>query len=159
MTKFDEIDVAILNQLQDNGRLSNARLAKAVSLSETPCWRRVKRLQDEGVIEGYQALLNRRQIGLGVFAFVQLGFNQHSPEVTEGMAKVLADCPNVLSCHNTSGEADFILQVVATDLDDYSRFAESVLRVLPGVISITTNISFRELKRSPRLPVFVAESD
>ena len=157
MTKIDRVDAAILDCLQQNGRLSNARLAKHVSLSETPCWRRVKRLEETGVIEGYQAVLNHRKLGLGVLAFVQLGCNQHRPEVTEDMARILATSQNVLACHNTSGDADFLLQVVARDLDDYSRFAEAVLRVLPGVTSITSNLSFRELKSSRRLPVSVPD--
>ena len=153
MSRLDSVDADILECLQGNARLTNAKLAKRISLSETPCWRRVKLLEKAGVIEGYQAVLSRRKLGLGVLAFVQLGCSQHSREVTAEFQRIIEESPNVLSCHNTSGEADFLLVVVAKDLDDYSRFAESVLRVLPGVVKITSNLSLRELKSSGRLPV------
>lgn len=153
INSIDRVDAGILERLQRDGRLSNAKLAEQLSLSETPCWRRLKRLEDEGVIEGYQANLNRRKLGFGVMAFVQLVCTQHSEEVTQAFEKIIQDCPNVLACHNTTGEADFLLQVVARDLDDYSRFVDSVLRKLPGVSSIRSNLSLRELKASNRLPI------
>ena len=153
MSEFDKTDAEILERLQGDGRLSNAKLAEQIALSETPCWRRVKRLEELGVIQGYQAILNRRKLGLGVMAFVQLVCTQHGKEVTEAFEQVILACPNVLACHNTTGEADFLLQVVARDLDDYSHFVEQVLRKLPGVSSIRSNLSLRELKGSNRLPV------
>ena len=94
-----------------------------------------------------------RTVGLGVMAFVQLGCAEHTEAATEEFQKIIQSSPNVLSCHNTTGEADFLLQVVAKDLDDYSRFVERVLRRLPGVSSIRSNISLRELKSSNRLPI------
>ncbi|ODM28600.1 AsnC family transcriptional regulator [Marinobacter adhaerens] len=153
MFKIDRVDADILDMLQENGRLSNAKVAGRLSISETPCWRRLKRLEESGVIAGYQAVLDRRALGLGVLAFVQLGCNEHSEETTEEFQRIIQCSPNVLSCHNTTGEADFLLQVVAKDLDDYSRFVERVLRRLPGVTSIRSNVSLRELKSSNRLPI------
>ena len=153
MELLDKVDAEILDRLQRDGRLSNAKLAEQLALSETPCWRRLKRLEELGIIEGYQAILNRRSLGLGVLAFVQIAFTQHSEEVTVEFEKIIQACPNVLTCHNTSGEADFLLQVVARDLDDYSRFVDKVLRKMPGVSSIRSNISLRELKATNRLPV------
>lgn len=110
-------------------------------------------LSDVGVIEGYKATLNRRKLGLGVMAFVQIVCTQHSEEATAGFERIIQASPNVLACHNTTGEADFLLQVVARDLDDYSRFVETVLRKLPGVLSIRTNISLREMKTTNKLPI------
>ena len=156
MPDFDTVDAEILDSLQRNGRLSNAKLAKQLPLSEPSCWRRVKRLEKEGFIESYQAVLNRRRLGLGLLAFVQLGFGQHDPDLTAEMERIISESPNVLSCHNTTGDADFLLQVVARDLDDYSRFVETVLRKLPGIISVTSNLSLRELKLTGRLPVHPA---
>jgi DNA-binding Lrp family transcriptional regulator len=150
---IDKVDKEILFRLQRDGRLSNARLAEQLGLSETACWRRLKRLEELGAIEGYQAILNRRALGLGVMAFVQIVFTQHSEEVTAEFERIIQGCPNVLTCHNTSGEADFLLQVVASDLDDYSRFIDKVLRKIPSVSSIRSNISLRELKATNRLPV------
>ncbi len=156
MPELDSVDAEILDSLQRNGRLSNAKLAKQVSLSEPSCWRRVRRLQEEGYIEGYQAVLNRRSLGLGLLAFVQLGCTAHDPDATAELERIVSEHPNVLSCHNTTGEADFLLQVVAKDLADYSRFVETVLRNLPGVVSVTSNLSLRELKLTGRLPVSAA---
>lgn len=153
MSALDKIDVAIADRLQQDGRLSNAKLAEQLGLSEASCWRRQKRLEEAGVIEGYQAVLNRRKVGVGVVAFVQLTCTQHSEEVTAAFEQIIQASSRVLSCHNTTGEADFLLQVVARDLDDYSRFVDTVLRKLPGVSSIRSNISLKEMKATRRLPI------
>jgi len=150
---LDKVDIAISERLQRDGRLSNVKLAEQLSLSEASCWRKQKRLEECGVIEGYQAILNRRKLGLGVMAFVQISCSDHSEEATEKFEKIIASAPQVLSCHNTTGEADFLLQVVARDLDSYSRFVEKVLRKLPGVLSIRSNLSLREMKTTHRFPV------
>ncbi len=151
--RLDKVDIAISERLQRDGRLSNVKLAEQLSLSEASCWRKQKRLEEYGVIEGYQAILNRRKLGLGVMAFVQISCSDHSEEATQNFEKIIASAPQVLSCHNTTGEADFLLQVVARDLDSYSRFVEKVLRKLPGVLSIRSNLSLREMKTTHRFPV------
>ncbi|GAB7531375.1 Lrp/AsnC family transcriptional regulator [Pseudomonas sp. 3A(2025)] len=150
---LDKLDVALAERLQRDGRLSNVKLAEQLSLSEASCWRRQKRLEESGIIEGYQAVLNRKQLGLGVMAFVQISCHEHSEEATALFERIIESAPQVLSCHNTTGEADYLLQVVAKDLDGYSRFVEKVLRKLPGVSSIRSNLSLRELKTTNRLPV------
>ena len=150
---LEKLDLAIADRLQRDGRLSNVKLAEQVSMSEASCWRKQKRLEDSGVIEGYQAVLNRKKLGLGVMAFVQISCADHSEETTAQFEKIIESAPQVLACHNTTGEADFLLQVVARDLDHYSRFVEKVLRKLPGVTSIRSNLSLRELKTTNRLPV------
>ncbi len=153
MDALDKTDLAMLARLQQDGRLANTKLAEELALSEASCWRRQKRLEELGVIEGYQANLNRRKLGIGVMAFVQIVCTQHSEEVTAHFERIVRACPNVVDCHNITGEADFLLKVVAKDLDDYSRFVDRVLRQLPGVLSIRSNISLREMKVSNRLPV------
>ncbi|MET3819797.1 DNA-binding Lrp family transcriptional regulator [Burkholderia sp. PvR073] len=153
MEQLDRIDRGMLDMLQQDGRVSNARLAEAFSLSETSCWRRLKRLEEAGLIAGYHARLDRRKLGLGVMAFVQIVCTQHSEEVTAEFERLIQASPNVLACDNTTGEADFLLQVVAADLDDYSHFVERVLRRLPGVLSIRSNLSLRQLKSTQRLPI------
>lgn len=153
LERLDKVDIAISDKLQRDGRLSNVKLAEQLSLSEASCWRKQKRLEQCGVIEGYQAVLNRKKLGLGMMAFVQISCTDHGEEATAKFERIIESAPQVLSCHNTTGEADFLLQVVARDLDSYSRFVEKVLRTLPGVSSIRSNISLRELKTSNRLPV------
>ncbi|MCA8092342.1 Lrp/AsnC family transcriptional regulator [Burkholderia anthina] len=153
MEQLDRIDRGMLDMLQQDGRVSNARLAEAFSLSETSCWRRLRRLEEAGLIAGYHARLDRRKLGLGVMAFVQIVCTQHSEAVTAEFERLIQASPNVLACDNTTGEADFLLQVVAADLDDYSDFVERVLRKLPGVLSIRSNLSLRQLKSTQRLPI------
>ncbi|BFM49963.1 Lrp/AsnC family transcriptional regulator [Marinomonas sp. THO17] len=153
MAKLDKVDKQILSLIQQNGRISNAKLANAVSMSETPCWRRLKRLEEEQIITSYQANLDRRRMGFGVMAFVQISCTSHDEESTLEFERIIANSEYVLACHNTTGEADFMLQVVAKDLDDYSRFVEQSLRKLPGVSAIRSNISLREVKSSSRLPI------
>lgn len=155
MKELDRIQIAMLDLLQDDGRMSNARLAERLSLSETPCWRRLKRLEESGVIEGYQANLNRRKLGLGVMAFVQLRCARHDPAAVAEFRHTIDGSSRILACHNTTGDDDFLLIVVARDLDDYSDFVDRTLRQLPGVTSIRSNISLKELKASNRLPVSV----
>lgn len=153
MYRLDKTDTLILKRMQEDGRLSNAKLSGELAMSETPCWRRLKRLEELGYIQSYQANLDRRKLGLGVLAFVQLTCTQHDRETTRAFEDIVEGSDYVLSCHNTTGEADFLLQVVAKDLDDYSRFVDEELRKLPGVSGIRSNISLRELKSSSRLPV------
>lgn len=153
MNQPDRVDLSILSHLQKDGRLTNSRLAQELSLSETPCWRRLKALEEEGYIEGYQANLNRRKLGFGVLAFVQLTCVKHDIETTRKFENIIQSSANVLSCHNITGDSDFMLQVVAKDLDDYSYFVEKVLRSLPGVTVISSSISLRELKSSTALPL------
>ena len=150
---LDKMDIAISECLQRDGRLSNVKLAEQLSLSEASCWRRQRRLEECGVIEGYQAILNRKKLGLALKVFVQISCTDHSPEATSRFEKIVHSAPQVLSCHNTTGEADFLLVVVCRDLDNYSRFVENVLRKLPGVSNIRSNLSLREIKTTNRLPV------
>ena len=153
MAELDKTDMLILARLQRNGRQSSAKLANELALSETPCWRRIKRLEEQGYVEDYQANLNRKKLGYGVMAFVQLTYVEHDEKTTQDFVAMINDCDNVLSCHNTTGDADFLLQVVAKDLDDYSNFIDGVLRKLKGISGIKSSLSLKELKSSSRLPI------
>ena len=132
----DKADLSILAQLQTDGRLSNVKLASAVAISEAACWRRVRALEKSGHIQSYQANLDRRKLGFGVMAFVQLTYIEQDTHTTEEFERIMLDSDNVLTCQNTTGQADYLLQVVAKDLDDYSRFIDQVLRRLKGVSAI-----------------------
>ena len=153
MRDLDKTDLAIMKRLQSDGRLSNSKIAADLSISEAACWRRIKSLEQEGYIQGYQANLDRRKLGFGVIAFVQLTYVEHDTDTTEHFERVIRESEQVLSCHNTTGDADFLLQVVAKDLDDYSRFVEQVLRKLKGVSAISSSLSLREVTSSTRLPI------
>jgi DNA-binding Lrp family transcriptional regulator len=150
---LDKIDRAILAALQTDGRMSNARLAETVGLSETPCARRLKRLENDGYIERYRAVLSRSALGLGVVAFVYVRFAVHDRAVATRFEREILAIPRILSCHNVSGSADYVLQVVARDLDDYGTFMRDQLRGLPGVTSVESSLSLREIKANGGLPL------
>lgn len=151
--ELDGVDRAMLRLLQEDGALSNATLGEKLSLSVTPCWRRRKRLEDERVITGYQANLDRRALGMNVFAFVQVSFNMHSDQDPDHFEEVMRRHDEVTSCHKITGAADYLLQVVAADLDAYAEFVERVLRKQAGVSSIQSSLALREVKFSSRVPV------
>lgn len=153
MNALDSTDIAILRALQQDGRLTNARLAEQVALSETPCWRRLKRLEADGYIDAYRADLNRRKLGFGVVAFVQITLGDHAGDAPLQFEQRVAAMSEVLSCHNVTGESDYLLQVVAADLDTYGVFVRDTLRRLPGVSAIRSNLSLREIKSSHALPL------
>jgi len=150
---LDKADLTMLRLLQADGRLSNARIAEKVNLSETPCWRRLKRLEGEGYIQGYQALLDRRKLGFDVLAFVLVSLGKHRGDEPVAFEEQVRRNPQILACHNITGESDYLLQVVASDLDGYGRFVSTVLRQLPGVTAIRSLLSLREIKQSMQLPI------
>jgi Lrp/AsnC family leucine-responsive transcriptional regulator len=149
----DSTDRTILRLLQKDGTLSTPQLAEQVALSVTPCWRRLKRLEDNGFITGYQANLDRRKLGLDILAFVQLTFGVVTGASVQHFEDAIQQHPEVLSCHKVTGQADYLLQVVAPSLDAYSDFVETVLRSLPGVSLIHSSLALREIKASHQLPV------
>ena len=150
---LDAIDHTILRLLQANSSLSTPQLAEQVALSVTPCWRRLKRLEEQGFITGYQAQLNRRKLGLDILAFVQLTFGVVTDKSIQRFEETILQRPEVLSCHKVTGQADYLLQVVAPSLDAYSDFVETVLRGTPGISLIHSSLALREIKASSQLPV------
>ena len=150
---LDAIDRTILRLLQANSSLSTPQLAEQVALSVTPCWRRLKRLEEQGFITGYQAQLNRRKLGLDILAFVQLTFGVVTDKSIQRFEETILQRPEVLSCHKVTGQADYLLQVVAPSLDAYSDFVETVLRGTPGISLIHSSLALREIKASSQLPV------
>ncbi|SAK98146.1 AsnC family transcriptional regulator [Caballeronia fortuita] len=153
MNDLDRIDRAMLVALQQDGRLSVAKLAERVGLSETPCARRLKRLESDGFIDGYRAVLSRKTLELGVVAFAQVRFSVHDRALSDRFEREIQGIPRIVSCHNVSGTADYLLQIVARNLDEYGIFMRDVLRTLPGVTAVESMLSLREVKRDGGLPV------
>ena len=153
METLDKFDIAILHQLQADGRLTNAELANRVGLSAAPCWRRVRALEEAGVILGYRAEINRTQIGLGVLAFVRIDAERNSGDALRQMETAIRDIPEIVSCHYISGSGTFELQVVCPDLNHFSRFAREVLINLPNVKDLHTSFSLGEVKAAGALPL------
>lgn len=150
---LDRYDVAILREMQADARLSNAELASRIGLSAAPTWRRVKWLEQQGFITGYRAEIDRRRVGLGVLAFVRVDTERSSGTATKALEAAIRSLPEVTACHYISGAGTFELQVMATDLDAFSRFATGTLLNLPNVKDIHTSFSLGEVKSGAALPL------
>ena len=150
---LDRYDIAILRALQQDARLSNAELATRIGLSAAPTWRRVRWLEEQGFITGYRAELDRRKIGLGVLAFVRIDADRNTATSTRELEDAIRRLPEVIACHYISGSGTFELQVMATDLDAFSRFALDTLMKLPHVKDLHTSFSLGEVKSGGALPL------
>ena len=159
MNQLDKFDWAILQELQNDARLTNAELAQRVGLSAAPCWRRVRALEEAGYITGYDATLDRHKLGLGVLAFVRVDAAQNTADITLRMEESIRLLPEVTSCHYISGAGTFELQVVAKDLESFSGFIRNVLLRLPNVKDVHTTFSLGEVKASSALPLPVTPAN
>lgn len=153
MADLDNTDRNILRLLQADGRLANAEIASQVSLSPPACWKRLKRLEEK-VIRGYHASLEPRELGLGLFAFVSILLDDHSEKAMNRFESDVMALPNIIACHNVSGKYDYLLQVVATDMDAFHELAlNKILRKLGNIKEMYTGFSLKEIKRSTSLPL------
>ncbi len=150
---LDPTDLRLLRELQRDGRRSVVELAEAVGLSHTPCLRRIRQLEERGVIEGYSAVVDPRAVGLNVTAFVQVKLERHIDENVEAFARTLKDFEAVVSCHATTGAYDFMLLVMVEDLDALSAVVLKQLLAVPGVRDVHSSIVLQTIKRSVRVPL------
>jgi Lrp/AsnC family transcriptional regulator, leucine-responsive regulatory protein len=154
MEQIDSTDLRILRALQRDGRLPNVALAEEVNLSPSPCLRRLKRLEDRGVIAGYRAVLDRRRVGLGLTLYVGIKVAGHSDELANALEAAFNEMEEVVSAHIVSGPAaDFLVEVVVPDLEAYERLLLKKLLTLPGVVDVNSNFSLRNIKSSGPLPL------
>ena len=157
---IDAFDRAILERLQEDGRISNQDLATAVNLSPSPCLRRVRRLEEEGLIDGYVARLNARKLGLKLTAFLHISMDRHTPERFDNFEAAIADFPEVLECHLVTGQdADYLLKVVVEDMDDYQQFLLDKVTRIGGVTGVHSSFVLKSPKNRTALPVRVSVSD
>jgi len=150
---MDRIDLRILDVLQRDGRISNQRLAEKVGVSTAACWRRVRALEESGVIEGYVALLSRPKLELNLCAFIHVTLARHVKESTTPFEEAIMERPEVMECFATTGDADFILRVVTASIDSLDKFLEEFLFALPQISQVRSNIALRELKLDTVLPL------
>lgn len=151
--ELDAIDCRIVSELQADGRLSNIELAERIGLSPSPCLRRVKRLEREGLIEGYRASLQRSRVGLGFSVFLAVKINGHANKEASRFETAVVEMPEVIACHLVSGDADYLLEVVVPDLGDYQRFLVGKLLEIPIVQEVRSNIAIQTLKAGAPLPL------
>jgi len=150
---MEKVDLKILRELQEDGRLSNQKLATKLNTSTTASWRRVRALEEQGVIEGYTALLSRNKLGLNLCSFVHVNLERHISANRENFENHIIKCPEVTECYACTGDVDFILKVVTSDITSLDRFLHEVLFKLPEVAHVRSNIAIKESKYTSHLPL------
>ncbi|MEZ5523880.1 MAG: Lrp/AsnC family transcriptional regulator [Pseudomonadales bacterium] len=154
MMNIDSYDQAILRRLQRDGRISNQDLAEAVNLSPSPCLRRVRRLEEEGIIEGYAARVNARKLGLKLIAFIHISMDKHTPERFDRFEAAIANYPEVLECHLITGQdADYLLKVVVEDMDGFQHFLLNKITRIEGVSGVNSSFVLKSPQNTTALPV------
>jgi Lrp/AsnC family transcriptional regulator len=152
---LDRTDLRLLDALQKDGALSAAELAERVGLAVTTCWRRIKRLEDTGVIRSRVALLDRERVGLGVTVFAHVKLVAHGRDNLGRFAEAIRRFPEVLECYTTTGDWDFLLRIVARDIKGYEAFFLDHLSKAPGVQSVSSSIAMTVFKETTQLPLAV----
>ncbi|TKT83015.1 Lrp/AsnC family transcriptional regulator [Aquamicrobium sp. LC103] len=153
MTKLEEQDRRLLRALQANSRISNQELAETAGMSASACWRRVRTLEEAGVIRRYATILDAPRTGLGFHAVVHVTLTRHDHRHVDTFISEVKRRPEVLDCYATTGEADYHLRVVCEDLDTYNAFLEGFMFRLPGIANVRTNLVLKEIKQESSVPV------
>lgn len=153
MENFDKYDRIILQALQENGRASNVELSDKANLSPPQCYRRVKRLEEEGVIRGYTTRLAPESLGLDVIAFVSITIEREQSKKVRELEKAIRQFPEILECYTISGDFDYLLKVAAADLKSFSNFLTDRLMQVPGVAGVRSMVCLEEVKPASPLPL------
>lgn len=152
-TDLDPTDRRILTVLQRDGRISNADLAEQINLSASACHRRVQRLESEGYIQSYAALLDARRLGRPTTVFVEITLQGQADELLDAFEREVAKVPDVLECHLMAGSADYLLKIVAQDTEDFARIHRQYLSRLPGVAQMQSSFSLRTVLKTTAISV------
>lgn len=151
--KIDKTDAKILALLQKDSRITTVELSEQLNLSTSPCWRRVKQLEDTEIIKGYGVLLDRKKINLGVMVFIRVSIDSHSEKEAKKFEEEVIALDYVVACYSIGGDADFLLQVVSPDLDTYAEFSMSTIRRLPGIKEMQSMFVLKEIKPFTSFPI------
>ena len=152
-TKLDDLDLKILNELQNDGKISNVDLARIVDISPPSCLRRVKSLEEKGFIRGYNAILNPELLGFKVTVFAYVGLESQAESDLQTFEKYISLFPEVRECHMLIGEVDFLLKIVAKDWDHFQKFLTQNLTQAPKVSNVKTSLNIRSTKSLPGVPL------
>ncbi|GGD53989.1 winged helix-turn-helix transcriptional regulator [Erythrobacter arachoides] len=153
MATLDSIDRKLLSELQSEGRVTNVDLARRVGLTAPPCLRRVRALEEEGVIRGYHADLDASKLGFAITVFAMVSLRSQAEEDLRGFENHIKGLPEVRECHMLNGEIDFILKIVSRDLQSFQEFLTSKLTPAPNVASVKTSLTIRTAKHEPGVPL------
>ncbi len=156
MTYLDRQDVVLLTELQRDSRQTVQQLAAAAGLSSTPCWKRIKDLEAAGIIRGYTAMVDREKVGLPLCVIAELNLTRHNDTDVRRFEEAVADCPQIVSCHSTTGQADYVIKVLAADIKAYEKFLHDTVFNLPGVTHVRSSVVLKEVKSEQRLPIDVS---
>jgi Lrp/AsnC family transcriptional regulator, leucine-responsive regulatory protein len=151
--KLDKTDCDILQLLQDNSRITNAELADKINLSASPCIRRVRQLEESGVIQRYVTLLNPATVGLPISVFVNVRLEKQNNHNLKYFEDAIATCPEVMECYLMTGDADYLLRVVLSDLESYEHFLRDKLTMIPGVSTIQSSFALKQVRYKTELPI------
>lgn len=151
--ELDELDLSILRVLQENGRISNVELANQINLSPPATYTRLKRLEKQGYIRSYVALLNWGRMGYDMICFINISLQMHQPGEVEKFRQRVSQLPEVLECHHITGEFDYLLKVAIKNRDDLDRFVMKQLTPISGISRIYTSLALNEIKASTALPI------
>jgi Lrp/AsnC family transcriptional regulator len=150
---LDRIDYQILARLQADASLPIQRIADEVGLSVNPCWRRIRQMEDSGVITGRVALVDPLKVGLGLTVYVRIKTNQHSATWARRLNEVIAAMPEILECHRIGGDVDYLLKVVVQDMAGYDRTYKELIERLPSLADVSALFSMERLKSTTGLPI------
>jgi Lrp/AsnC family leucine-responsive transcriptional regulator len=150
---IDAIDRRLLAALQKQGRITNSELSERVNLSPSACHRRVQRLEEDGYIDAFVALLNARKLGRPTTVFVEITLSGQADEVLEAFERAVKLVPDILECHLMAGTADYLLKVVAMDTDDFARIHRQFLARLPGVAQMHSSFALRTVSKTTAIPI------
>ena len=153
MANLDAIDRRLLAELQDEGRVTNVELAQRVGLTAPPCLRRVRALEDAGVIRGYHADLDPAKLGYSIMVFALVSLKSQAEDALRQFEDRMRSLPEVRECHMLNGEIDFILKIVSRDLQSFQEFLTSKLTAAPNVASVKTSLTIRTAKQVPGVPL------
>lgn len=156
--KLDDIDRKILRDLQESGRMTNVELARRVGISAPPCLRRVRALEEAGLIKGYHADLDPMALGFNVTVFAHVGLHSQAEPDLNAFEKLVRSWPEVRECHMLAGETDFLLKIVAEDWEAYQKFVTAKLTAAPNVSHVKSALTIRASKIEPGVPVPVSDA-
>ena len=153
--RLDRRDALILNELQRDSRQSVAQIAERVGMSSTSCWKRLRELEARGVVTNYTITIDREKAGLSLCVIAEVNLTPHTEETVQRFERAVAACPQIVSGYSTTGQSDYVLRVLVSDIKTYERFLHDTMFRLPGVTHVRSSVVLREIKAQARLPVAV----
>ncbi len=150
---MDDMDRKILRTLQDEPRLSMQALAERVGLSHTPCWRRLRKLEDAGIVDTRALVLDQDGVGLPITVFAHLKLRQHDEATLETLERAMLDCPMIIECFSIAGSSDYICRIVVASIAAYETLLKKTLLHLPGVSEVNSQVALKRVKLTARLPI------